>query len=124
MNEAHRRLIKERYENAVHEYCHAYCQKHGYTYNPDGWVHGDVGGILQIGDKYISFYAMKADIDNEIESNGLGAQTDRMDFMSADEVCGNCKNGEVQSDGNYCRCIKRGKFFKFLDPACNIYERG
>ena len=55
MNKAHIELIKERYENAVHEYCHAYCQKHGCTYNPDNWSDGLVGGVLRIDKKFIGF---------------------------------------------------------------------
>ena len=125
MNKAHIELIKERYENAVHEYCHAYCQKHGCTYNPDNWSDGLVGGVLRIDKKFVGFPTIKSDIDNELPiTEVLASQTDNMNFMESDEVCGNCKSGEVQSDGCYCRCSKRGNFHKYLDSACNLYERG
>jgi hypothetical protein len=54
----------------------------------------------------------------------LGAMSDTMDFMSSDEVCGNCKNGEIQPDGSYCRCDRRDTLQKYLDPACGLYEKG
>lgn len=40
------------------------------------------------------------------------------------EVCGTCKKGDEQPDGNYCRCSKDGKFHKCYDSACNEYEKG
>lgn len=66
MNKSHIKLIKERYENAVHEYCMAFCQKHGYHYNPDGWVGGDVGGVIEVADMFVNFDDIRIDIDNEV----------------------------------------------------------
>ena len=124
MNQAHIKLLQDRFIEAVNGYVIAYNDK--YHVSPVCWLHGEVGGILIYeGGRQVDFRVIKADIDNDIPvGKGLGAQTDEMNFMMEDEMCGNCKNGEVQSDGNYCRCIKRGTFHKFLDSACNIYERG
>lgn len=66
MNQSHKNLIKERYENAVHEYCMAFCQKHGYDYDPDGWVGGNVGGVVLIAYYYINFDDIRYDIDNDV----------------------------------------------------------
>lgn len=124
MNKAHIKLLQDRYIEAVNGYVAAYNDKH--KCSPVCWLHGDVGGTLVYeGGKHVDFRVIKADIDNNIPvAKGLGTQTDEMNFMMDDEVCGNCKNGEVQSDGCYCRCSKRGNFHKYLDSACNLYERG
>lgn len=68
MNISHKNLIKERFENAVHEYCHAFCQKHEFDYDPDGWVGGDVGGVLEVMDgyMYVNFDDIRHDIDNDV----------------------------------------------------------
>ena len=124
MNKAHIELLQDRYIEAVNGYVAAYNDKH--KCSPVCWLHGDVGGTLVYeGGKHIDFRVIKADIDNELPiTEGLASQTDNMNFMESDEVCGNCKSGEVQSDGCYCRCNKRGNFHKYLDSACNLYERG
>ena len=124
MNQAHIKLLQDRYIEAVNGYVSAYNDKH--KCSPVCWLHGDVGGTLVYeGGKHVDFRVIKADIDNDIPvAKGLGSQTDEINFMMEDEVCGNCKNGEVQSDGCYCRCSKRGNFHKYLDSACNLYERG
>lgn len=66
MNDSHRQLIKERYENAVHEYVLAFCRKHGYHYDPDEWIGDNVGGIVMIADYYINFDNIRYDIDNDV----------------------------------------------------------
>lgn len=87
MNESHRKLIRERYENAVHEYSIAFCQKHGYSYNPDALSCGVVGGVLFVANKYIGFLQINDDIDNDIVNDipvvqdCLAAQTDEMNFI-------------------------------------------
>ena len=124
MNQAHIKLLQDRFIEAVNGYVAAYNDKH--KCSPVCWLHGDVGGTLVYeGGKRVDFRVIKADIDNDIPvAKGLGSQTDEINFMMEDEVCGNCKSGEVQSDGNYCRCTKRNNFHKYLDCACNLYERG
>lgn len=125
MNKAHIELLQDRYIEAVNGYVAAYNDKH--KCSPVCWLHGDVGGTLVYeGGKHIDFRVIKADIDNELQEHKahLAEQTDKMNFVEKDEVCGNCKNGEVQTDGNYCRCMKRNNFHKYLDSACNLYERG
>ena len=124
MNKAHIKLLQDRYIEAVNGYVAAYNDKHNCS--PLCWLRGEIGGtLLYDNGKRIDFLDIKADIDNELPiTEDLASQTDNMNFMESDEVCGNCKNGEVQSDGCYCRCSKRGNFHKYLDSACNLYERG
>lgn len=85
MNEAHKELIRQRYENAVHEYCHAYCCAHGCSYNPDAWLDGEVGTCLEVEGALIDFKAIKKYVDNGIEpktfKSCLAGQTDELDFM-------------------------------------------
>lgn len=124
MNKAHIKLLQDRYIEAVNGYVAAYNDKH--KCSPLCWLRGEIGGtLLYDNGKRIDFLDIKADIDNDVPvARGLAAQTDNMNFMESDEVCGNCKSGEVQSDGCYCRCTKRNNFHKYLDSACNLYERG
>ena len=65
MNKSHRELIKERYENAVHEYAMAFCQKHGYTYNPEQWSGGNIGSVLLVSDMYTDFDDIRTDINQD-----------------------------------------------------------
>lgn len=67
MNISHKNLIKERFENAVHEYCHAFCQKHEFDYDPDAWVGEDVGGVLEINEglMYVDFDDIRLDINKD-----------------------------------------------------------
>lgn len=123
MNQAHIKLLQDRYAEAVKGYVAAYNDKHHYS--PVGWLHGHIGGVLIYDNgKRIDFRDIKFDIDNDVPvAKGLATQTDEMDFMSKDEVCGNCGRSTVQCDGNYCRCYD-GSFHKYLDAACDKYEKG
>ncbi len=47
-----------------------------------------------------------------------------MNEEQKNKCCGNCKNGEIQPDGNYCRCSKDGKFHKCDDGACREHRKG
>ena len=123
MNKAHIEILQDRYVEAVNGYVSAYNEKHHCS--PVCWLHGEVGGTLVYdGGKRVDFRVIKADIDNDIPVAGwLGAQTDEINFMVEDEVCGNCGRSSIQSDGNYCRCFD-GSFHKYYDSSCRNYERG
>lgn len=56
---------------AVSAYVNAFCKKHGWRYEADGWVSGDVGGVILIGDRYIDFDDIRTDIDNEFEKDAF-----------------------------------------------------
>lgn len=126
MNKAHIELLEARYVEAVNGYVDAYLRKH-HIEKCFGWVEGRVGGVLIIDNgKSVDFREIKDDINNEKvpSKECLATQTDKMDFMRGDEVCGNCKRGCVQSDGSCVRCGMRGTIQKYLDEACNLYMRG
>lgn len=93
MNKSHKELIRGRYENAVHEYCHAFCRKHGYHYDPDGWVGEGVGGIVLVGDYYINFDDIRYDIDNDVPEDIFIKYYDyTLEIASLDEGTGKMTN--------------------------------
>lgn len=57
------------YKNAVTEYVQEFCEKHGWKYDASGWVAGDVGGVIEIDDMFISFDDIRADIDHEFDKD-------------------------------------------------------
>lgn len=59
------------YKNAVTEYVQEFCEKHGWKYDASGWVAGDVGGVIEIEDMYISFDDIRADIDHEFDKDAF-----------------------------------------------------
>ena len=65
MNKAHIEFLKSAYNDAVGDYCHSFCLKHGWVYNPDDWVAGKVGEVIEICDRFIDFRDIKCDIDND-----------------------------------------------------------
>ena len=68
MNKAHIEHLKSEFVDIVGDYCSAFCQKHGWeAYNPDMWVGEDVGGVLEVCDRYINMDDIRYDIDNDIE---------------------------------------------------------
>ena len=70
MNKAHIDFLKSAYNDAVGDYCHQFCVKHGWVYNPDNWVGGRVGETLTVNDElFIDFRDIKADIDNDFPAN-------------------------------------------------------
>lgn len=55
--------LKLNYTAACNAYMAAFCEKHGFDYEPDAWVGGDPGGIAEINDLFVSMDDMRADID-------------------------------------------------------------
>ena len=66
MNKAHLELLRQRYEEAVHKYCKAFCEKHGYVYDPNSWVRNKVGEVVEVADLFIDFCDIRLDIDNDV----------------------------------------------------------
>ena len=50
---------------ACNAYLAAFCEKHGYDYEPDAWVGDDPGGIAEVGDLFVSMADMLTDIDRD-----------------------------------------------------------
>lgn len=65
MNKAHIEWLKECYNKAVRDYCTAFCDKHGWEYDPNDWVGDKVGEVIEICDRFIDFSDIKTDIDND-----------------------------------------------------------
>lgn len=93
MNKKDSESIKKRYENAVHEYCHAFCEKHGYHYDPNEWVCDGIGTTVLIGDYYISFDDIRYDIDNNVPEDVFIKYYDyTLQISSLDDGTGKMKN--------------------------------
>ena len=63
--------LRFHFMNAVTEYVQEFCEKHGWKYDASGWVAGDVGGVIEIEDMYISFDDIRADIDHEFDKDAF-----------------------------------------------------
>ena len=60
-----REELKLNYTAACNAYMAAFCEKHGFDYEPDAWVGGTPGGIAEINDLFVSMDDMRADIDRD-----------------------------------------------------------
>lgn len=60
-----REELRLNYNAACNAYLAAFCEKHGYDYEPDAWVGNDPGGIAEVGDLFVSMADMLADIDRD-----------------------------------------------------------
>lgn len=62
-----REQLKESYENACNAYADTFCLKHGYELRGDGydtyWVADKVGGILAVGDEFVTMEEIRTDLD-------------------------------------------------------------
>lgn len=63
--------LRFHFKNAVTEYVQEFCEKHGWKYDASGWVAGDVGGVIEIDDMFISFDDIRADIDHEFDKDAF-----------------------------------------------------
>lgn len=61
--------LRFHFKNAVTEYVQEFCEKHGWRYDASGWVAGDVGGVIEIDDMFISFDDIRVDIDSEFDKD-------------------------------------------------------
>lgn len=55
--------LKQNYENACNAYLKAFCDKHGFDYDPTAWVGNDVGSWVDIADYCIDINIIRLDID-------------------------------------------------------------
>lgn len=60
-----REELRLNYNAACNAYLAAFCEKHGYDYEPDAWVGDDPGGIAEVGDLFVSMADMLTDIDRD-----------------------------------------------------------
>lgn len=59
-------LLKSEWQILCNMYLKKFCDKHEYSYDPDGWVANDPGTICMIGDMFVSMDNIRYDIDNDI----------------------------------------------------------
>ena len=57
--------LKQHYENACNAYLKAFCDKHGFDYEPDCWVANDTGTIACIADYFVSMETIITDINTD-----------------------------------------------------------
>ena len=55
--------LKKKFENVVDQYLTLFCEKQGLHKYNDTWCAGDVGGVIEINDAYLSFDDIRLDID-------------------------------------------------------------
>ena len=60
-----REELRLNYNAACNAYLAAFCEKHGYDYDPAAWVGNDPGGIAEVGDLFVSMADMLTDIDRD-----------------------------------------------------------
>ena len=87
MNQAHIKLLQDRYIEAVNGYVAAYNEKHHVS--PLCWLYGNIGGVLiyENGER-VDFLSIKSDIDNDlpVHHDCLAATTDEIDFVHGKEA--------------------------------------
>ena len=59
--------LQTRWWNICDEYVRVFCEKHGYTYEPDMWVGDDPGGITEVCDMFVHLDDIRYDVDNDIK---------------------------------------------------------
>lgn len=65
------KTMREAWENICNEYLRAFCEKHGFEYDPRDWVGSSSGGVGTVvnpggGDHWISMDMIRYDIDNAV----------------------------------------------------------
>jgi hypothetical protein len=60
---------KELYELGCDAYLQQFCEKHGYYYERNCWVAGDIGGIACINDYFVDMATIRVDVDENVEEN-------------------------------------------------------
>lgn len=64
--ELYKRELKLNWKEICNNYLFEFCNKHEYAYEPDCWIAGDPGTIVNIGDMFVSMDNIRYDIDNDV----------------------------------------------------------
>ena len=64
--ELYKRELKLNWKEICNNYLFEFCNKHEYAYEPDCWIAGDPGTIVNIGDMFVSMENIRYDIDNDV----------------------------------------------------------
>lgn len=65
-HELYKRELKLNWKEICNNYLFEFCNKHEYAYEPDCWIAGDPGTIVNIGDMFVSMENIRYDIDNDV----------------------------------------------------------
>lgn len=86
-----REELRLNYNAACNAYLAAFCEKHGYDYDPDAWTGNDPGGIAEVGDLFVSMADILTDIDMDAPEE---------EYAKYYDYClrvGSVANGELQT---------------------------
>lgn len=86
-----REELRLNYNAACNAYLAAFCEKHGYDYDPAAWVGNDPGGIAEVGDLFVSMADMLTDIDRDAPEE---------EYIKYYDYClrvGSIANGELET---------------------------
>lgn len=64
--EWYKRELKLNWKEICNNYLLEFCEKHEYAYEPDCWIAGDPGTIVNIGDMFVNMEDIRYDIDNDV----------------------------------------------------------
>ena len=83
--------LKQDYDKSCNAYLQAFCEKHGYDYDPHGWVGNDPGGIAGISDLFVNMADIRTDIDQDAPKE---------EYLKYYDYClsvGSIANGELKT---------------------------
>ena len=86
-----REELRLSYNAVCNAYLAAFCEKHGYDYEPDAGVGDDPGGIAEVGDLFVSMADILTDIDRDAPEE---------EYVKYYDYClrvGSIANGELQT---------------------------
>lgn len=93
-----REELRLSYNAVCNAYLAAFCEKHGYDYEPDAGVGDDPGGIAEVGDLFVSMADILTDIDRDAPEE---------EYVKYYDYClrvGSIANGELQTRTTTAGC--------------------
>ena len=58
---------RKKWVDICNDYLYEFCQRHGYHYDPFGWIGGEEGKIIEINDMFVTMDNIRYDVDNNID---------------------------------------------------------
>ena len=62
------KALKAQWKDLCNIYLEEFCKRHEYAYEPDMWIGGEPGTIVEVCDMCISMDDIRYDVDNDIET--------------------------------------------------------
>lgn len=63
--------MRKRWREICNEYLKAFCERHEFQYDPDGWVGADPGTICIVGDFFFGMDDIRYDVDKQIPGDKI-----------------------------------------------------